>query len=158
MNSENKAKKHTPANHNGEQMLAVRKQYIKDLSFENPLGAAFLPANKQPEIQVNMEAEAEKLEGQEYEVILSINVEAKLEGKAIFILELVYAGLFVLENIPEDILKPVLFIECPRLLFPFARNVVADTVREAGFPPLLLNPVDFAALFESSQQEDSKQH
>ena len=85
-------------------------------------------------------------EGQ-YEVVLDLNVDAKAGENQVFLVELAYGGLFTLANIPSDSLQPLLLIECPRLLFPFARRVVADATRDGGFPPLMIDPIDFAALF-----------
>ncbi|MBN9564829.1 MAG: protein-export chaperone SecB [Alphaproteobacteria bacterium] len=135
-----------------EQGIEVRAQYLKDLSFENPRSLSINPDGPQPNISVNVEAKASHLSENTYEVVLNVNVEATQSDKVIFILEMIYGGIFVLNNIAPEMTEVVILIECPRLLFPFARNVVADLVREGGFPPLLLNPIDFAALYYSQKK------
>ena len=128
--------------------IAVRAQYVKDLSFENPGAPMSLAAEKgQPTIDVNVDVEARALAETEYEVSLRIAATAKHDETAAFEVELLYAGLFSLVNVSEENRSQVCLIECPRLLFPFARRIVADATRDGGFPPLLLNPIDFAALY-----------
>jgi len=95
--------------------------------------------------------------GNSFEVVLHLKIDAGLEGKSLFILELAYAGVFTL-NLPEEQVHPVLLIECPRLLFPFARNIVADMTRDGGLPPLLLQPLDFASLYQARLQEMQAEH
>ena len=128
--------------------VAVRTQYVKDLSFENP-GApkSLADASGPPQIKVNVDVEAKPLGGNHYEIALKINATAKQKDVTVFVTELSYAGLFALENIPKDRLETVCLVECPRLLFPFARQVIADATREGGFPPLLLDPIDFGRLY-----------
>ncbi len=128
--------------------LLVRGQYTKDLSFENP-GApqSLVETGTAPDIQVNVNVNAERVEEDAFEVILSISGEAKSGEKTLFLVELAYAGLFSVSNVPDDQLQPLLLIECPRILFPFARNIVADATREGGFPPLFLQPIDFTQLY-----------
>lgn len=128
--------------------LAVNAQYVKDLSFENPRAPASLMAGKeQPQIDVNVNVNARGLQPNVYEVSLSIRADAKIAGEAAFITELDYGGVFTVANAPEEVLRPVLLIECPRILFPFARRIIADVTRDGGFPPLFLNPIDFVSLY-----------
>ena len=130
--------------------LAVNAQYVKDLSFENPRAPASLMATKeQPQIDVNVNVNARGLQPNIYEVSLSIRADAKVAGEAAFITELEYSGVFTVANAPEEVLRPVLLIECPRILFPFARRIIADVTRDGGFPPLYLNPIDFVSLYRS---------
>ncbi|MGD9649438.1 MAG: protein-export chaperone SecB [Dongiaceae bacterium] len=131
-------------------MLAVEAQYIKDFSFENPRGAkSMLPQKEAPEIEINVDVKANKYNEEIFEVTLSMKVQAKIKPSAetMFLAELVYAGLFSIKGIPQEHLQALLLVECPRLLFPFARNVLANISREAGFPPLLVQPIDFAGLY-----------
>lgn len=130
--------------------VTVRVQYIKDFSFENP-GAprALADTAEPPQIQVNVDVEARPMGGGHYEVALHVNAAAKKNEANVFVIELVYAALFSLENIPRDRLETVCLVECPRLLFPFARRIVADTTREGGYPPLLLDPIDFGRLLRA---------
>ena len=138
--------------------LQINMQYTKDLSFEIP-GAphCFIEMQgKNPEIPIHVDVNVANVGANAYEVVLHLKVEALLEGKALFILELAYAGVFTL-NLPEDQIHPVLLIECPRLLFPFARNIVADMTRDGGLPPLLLQPLDFVQLYRARVDEMNAQ-
>jgi len=135
--------------------LAVNGQYIKDLSFESPNSPSILAElqNKQPDVNVNVDVQAGKMEGQAaqnmYEVVLDMRAELKLNDKVGFIVELKYAGVFTI-NIPEEHIGAMLLIECPRMLFPFARNIFADVTRDGGFVPLMLQPIDFAAMYQAN--------
>jgi len=130
--------------------ISVRTQYIKDFSFENPAAPQSLSDTAgAPKIQVNVDVEAKPLGQDHYEVFLRINANGTREESTIFVVELVYAGLFALENFPEDRLEAMCLVECPRILFPFARRVIADATREGGFPPLLLDPIDFGRLYRN---------
>lgn len=132
--------------------LVVNLQYTKDLSFEVP-GApeTYLTLKQQPQVNINLDVQARRVhEGQPmYEITLAIKVEANADSKPVFIAELAYCGLFTLNNIPEQAVEPVLLVECPRILFPFARNILADVTRDGGFPPVMLTPIDFLALWQS---------
>ncbi|MGB0085185.1 MAG: protein-export chaperone SecB [Rhodomicrobiaceae bacterium] len=139
----------------GQPQINVLGQYIKDLSFENPRAPVSLRGpGKNPNIQVNFNVQAQAIGGDAYEVALTIEASAKNEDGNLYALELVYAGGFRLKDLPQQALRPVLFIECPALLFPFARRLVGDLTREGGFPPLLLDPIDFASLYRQRVMED----
>ena len=134
--------------------LGIQTQYVKDLSFENPSALNRPPeAERSPQITVNVQVEARRLSETEFEVVLQITAHASHEEKPVFLVELSYAGVFTFIGIPADAMQPALLIECPRLLFPFARRIVADVTRDGGFPPLLLAPIDFMALYRSRQQQ-----
>ncbi|MBC8239124.1 MAG: protein-export chaperone SecB [Alphaproteobacteria bacterium] len=137
--------------------VKVHAQYVKDLSFENP-GAPHSLSNQgtAPNIEVSVDVGARGLGPNQYEVELRITAQAAHEKKKAFVVEVQYAGVFSLHNVEEDELKQVCLIECPRLLFPFARRVVADATRDGGFPPLLLDPIDFAQLFLQSMDNDQQ--
>jgi len=135
---------------NGEQLpprVHIMNQYIRDLSFENvAVQKGIMPEGKTAfEVQVNLDAR--KVGDDQYEVVNKLKVEAKIEDAKIFILELDYAGRFVIQNVPEEQLHPFLMVECPRLLFPFLRRVVSDVTRDGGYPPLNLDTIDFVALY-----------
>lgn len=134
--------------------LTINAQYIKDLSFEHPNPLESLkPADTQPEIDINIDVDAEELNHNTYEVILKIKANAKRNKSTMFISEVVYAGIFTLgDGIHKEAVHPVLMIECPRILFPFARSILANITREGGFPPLSLNPIDFAGLYQQQLQ------
>ena len=147
--------------------LVVNIQYVKDLSFEVP-GAPqiFSQLKAQPSVNINLDVQVRPLqEGQSvFEVVLAIRAEATEpsqanggETKPVFIAELAYAGLFTLNGIPENAVEPVLLVECPRLLFPYARNILADVTRDGGFPPVLLQPIDFVALWQSRRAQQAAQ-
>ncbi len=134
--------------------LAVLNQYIKDMSFEAPTTPAVFARlrEEQPSINVNVNVQAKPLAAQQYEVVLSLRAECKFGDDVAFLTELDYGGVFQIQ-VPENLLRPVLLIECPRLLFPFARHILANTTRDAGFMPLMLGPVDFVALFQRQAQQ-----
>ena len=124
--------------------LTIVSQYVRDLSFENPRAPLSLqPSQGRPEIQIRVDVRAQPMEAERYEVTLQLHAEAKAGDQIAFVVELTYGGVFGLINVPQDSLQPLLLIECPRLLFPFARRVVADATRDGGFPPLLIDPIDF---------------
>ncbi len=127
--------------------LRVLGQYIKDLSFENPNAPASLRGGGQPQIDMSIDVQARQVEPETFEVTLNLSAKAEREGDALFIVELAYAGLFQIRGVDDRAREPFLLIECPRLLFPFARRVLSDATRDGGFPPLMLEPVDFAALY-----------
>ncbi len=128
--------------------ISIQAQYVRDLSFENVAvqnGDGRLDAK--PDIQVGVNLDAKKRTDDQFEVILKVNATAKSGETVMFLVELEYAGIFRVENVPEQQLHPVLLIECPRILFPFARRIVADATRDGGYPPLLLDMVDFAGIY-----------
>ena len=129
--------------------LQIEGQYIKDLSFENPGAPSGLTAR--PQIDFGVDLQARRGSPELYEVELKIRVTAKSDDKPLFLLELAYAGLFRLKNIPEEALQQVLLIQAPFMLFPFARRIVADVVRDGGMPPLMIEPIDFVALYQAKQ-------
>jgi preprotein translocase subunit SecB len=137
--------------------LLVNAQYIKDLSFELPNAPDILRRlTQQPQIQVNVNVQARHLSGESYEVSLTLNADAKLGEEALFIVELVYAGVFTVQGVAEESLRPLLLIEAPRLLFPFARAVISGLTREGGLPPMLIQPIDFADLYRRQLQSEPK--
>ncbi len=129
--------------------VAINGQYVKDLSFENPNAPmSLVPPKPAPKIEVNLNLEAKGMPENVYEVTLQITAKATSEENALFVVELAYAGLFTLNNIPEDQKELILLIHCPSILFPFARRVLSDATRDGGFQPLMLDPIDFAALYQ----------
>lgn len=128
--------------------LQVIAQYIKDLSFENPGAAAEI--NQRPQIDLAVDLNAKRIENELFEVELKIRVDAKNDGKALFLLEVAYAGVFHLRNVPDTgTQQAILLIQAPHMLFPFARRIVADVVRDGGMPPLMIEPIDFMALYQA---------
>ncbi|WP_152046447.1 protein-export chaperone SecB [Aureimonas psammosilenae] len=137
--------------------LNILAQYIKDFSFESPNAPASLRQNgRNPTINIGVNVGANPVNGAagEYDVKLSLDAKAGEGNETLFHAELEYGGVFRLQNFPQEHLLPVLFIECPRLLFPFARQIIADATRNAGFPPLMIDPIDFAQLFQQRMAEE----
>ena len=131
-------------------VFAVLTQYLKDLSFESPRAPdIFLAQDKNPQVSADVKVEARPLGQDVYEVELAIEAKAMTGEEPVFVIECLYAGVFQLSGLGQEHLGPFLMIECPRMLFPFARNIVADSTREGGFPPLLLQPVDFVELYRN---------
>lgn len=132
--------------------VQIVAQYIKDLSFENP--GAPQTITTRPNIDLAVDLQARRLEGPLFEVELKLRINAKSnEDKPVFLLELVYAGMLQIVNVPDDVLQQVLLIEGPHLLFPYARRIISDAVRDGGMPPLMIEPIDFAGLFRSKQAQ-----
>ena len=131
--------------------IQIVAQYVKDLSFENPgMGLNI----QRPQIDFNVDLQAKRiLDGGPFEVLLKLRVTATQEERTLFLLEIAYGGLFILDRVPDEAVQPVLLIECPRMLFPFARRIVADLVSDGGLPPLMIEPIDFAQLYRSKMAQ-----
>ncbi len=150
--------------------LVVNVQYVKDMSFEVPgAPAIYSQMRAAPHVNINLDVQARRISPAQdsYEVAIVIRAEAHEQpapaagtnGQAgappagitptVFVAELTYAGVFTLKGLPENTIEPVLLVECPRILFPFARNILADVTRDGGFPPVLLQPIDFVALWQA---------
>ncbi len=138
--------------------FAVKGQYIKDLSFENPHAPHSLTVvNQKPAIDVNVDLKGDKLQDNFYEMVLKITAKATVENGTLFLVDLSYAGIFELVNIPPERIEPLLWVDCPFVLFPFARRVIADITRDGGFPPLMLDPIDFNALYIHNKSKAKQQ-
>jgi len=151
----------TPHNPSEQPMpsISVAAQYIKDLSFENPHILKSLTENKgAPQININVQVQANGIAENMFEVSLLIEAKATHDQETAFLIELTYAGIFTLSGASDEILKAHLLIECPQLLFPFARNIIADITREGGMPPLLLNPINFADLYYQQNAPEFNKH
>lgn len=132
--------------------MSVMTQFVRDLSFENILAQKGVTGEVAPEVDVNVSIEPRNRNGEnQYEVAMKLNVNSKNKGSGekLFILEIDYAGVFSIENVPQDQLHPYLMIECPRMVFPFLRRIVHDVTRDGGFPPLNLETIDFIALYRN---------
>jgi preprotein translocase subunit SecB len=129
--------------------LNVLAQYIKDFSFENPNAPrSLMPSQQQPAINIQINVQAKPVAESDFEVELKIEGKAENGGIMMFSVDLSYAGVFRIQNVPQDSVHPIVMIECPRILFPFAREIVASAVRQGGFPPLLIDPIDFVGLYQ----------
>ncbi len=136
--------------------LGVLGQYIKDFSFENPNApqSLMMQPDQPPAVDVQINVNAKPMSETDFEVELKVDVKAedKKAKRVLFNLELAYAGVFRITNVPKESIQPLMLIECPRILFPFVRRIVADTISEGGFPPIMLQPVDFAALYRAKSE------
>lgn len=144
---------------NGEDVspaVGMLSQYVKDLSFENPNAPAIYQNQNPPQIDVQFNIGAAQVGEDVHEVTLKIDVRAEADGQVAFIVELAYAAIFGLRNVPDEHIQPFLLGEAPRLIFPFARRVLADAVRDGGFPPLMLEPIDFAALYTAQTEAQAQ--
>ena len=146
--------------------LVVNIQYVKDLSFEVPNApAVYATLRAQPAVNLNLDVQVRRLQdgADMFEVVLAIRAEATEPpqngstetGPIVFIAELAFGGVFTLTTVPAEHVEPMLVVECPRLLFPFARNILADVTRDGGFPPVMLQPVDFVALWQSRRAQQA---
>ena len=133
----------------GAPMMIVNAQYVKDLSFENPNAPQSLSQQGgEPNVQIAIDVNADQIADKSFEVSLTLRAEGTSGTDALFIVEIVYAGIFTLGEIPDEYIPPMLYIEAPRQLFPFARAIIADAVRDGGFPPLLVQPIDFMSMYQ----------
>jgi preprotein translocase subunit SecB len=138
--------------------MKILGQYTKDFSFENPNAPqSMAPQSKQPDINIAVNVNARNLATNDFEVELHLDAKAMSDGKVMFAAELLYAGIFRLENFPQNLLHAAVLIECPRMLFPFARQIMAEATRNGGFPPLMLDPIDFAAMYQRRMAQQNQQ-
>jgi protein-export chaperone SecB len=138
--------------------IRILAQFIRDLSFENPRAPEALRASpSQPQIDLGVEMNARGREDGLFEVDLKLSAKATRDDGALFMVELLYGGVFQISGIPAEEMEPVLLIECPRYLFPFARRVIADVTAEGGFPPFLLDPIDFAGVYAARKAQEQEQ-
>jgi len=144
------------ADSNTQPQVSIFAQYVKDLSVENPSAPEVFSWQVQPNLDVQFNLNVQGAGEGVHEVTLKFDISARSDNGVHFVIDLSYAGLFGIRNVPEEALPPFLLIEAPRLLFPFARQVIADAIANTGFPPLLLDPIDFASAYmaqvEAQQQ------
>ena len=137
--------------------IVIHSQYIKDMSLEVPLAPEiFKELTQNPNVNVDMGMNSKKMDDGNYNVTLNAKMNADVNGKTLFIVELTYASV-VSVNVPEEHLEPVLYIEMPRLLFPFVRSIIANSLSAAGLPPMLLSPVDFVALYNAKKAKEAEE-
>jgi preprotein translocase subunit SecB len=138
-------------------LVSILAQYVKDLSVENPSAPQVYSWQVQPQLEVQFNLNVQNANEGVHEVTLKFDISARSDNGVHFVVDLSYAGLFAIQNVPQEALSPFLLIEAPRLLFPFARQVISDAIANSGFPPLLLDPIDFAAAYmaqvEAAQQQ-----
>ncbi len=138
-----------------ESQFAIQKIYVKDLSFETPNSPAIFMEQRRPEINVQLGSSAQNLDQQNFEVVVSITVTVKIEERTVYLAEVNQAGIFTITGLPEQQLDQMLGAYCPNVLFPYAREVISDLVLRGGFPPLLLIPVNFEALYQQRVQQQT---
>ncbi len=137
--------------------FVVKGQYIKDLSFENPHAPASLMAFKdKPNLDVSVDLKAQRIKDDLYELVMLLSARASSDGNTLFLVELAYSGIFQLINVPQEHVEPLLLVDAPFVLFPFARRVVSDVSRDGGFPPLMLEPIDFLSLYKQNKDAVKK--
>lgn len=141
----------------GEPQAAAIAQYIKDLSVESPNSPQVFQWQGQPQVDVQFNINVDRIADEVHEVVLRINVSAKSDQGTHFLVDLSYAGLFGLRNFPDEALAPFMLVEAPQLIFPFARQVIAEAVQNTGFPPLLLEPIDFGRAFVATMENAQAQ-
>jgi preprotein translocase subunit SecB len=135
------------------QPLIINAQYVKDLSFENPRAPQSLTQpSAPPDVSINVDIKAHNLGPEVFEVVLTVNVDARAQNEPMFLVELAYAAVVTVKNTTESMLPRLILVETPRLIFPFARAIIADATRDGGFPPLMINPIDFAELLRRQPQ------
>jgi len=138
--------------------LRVLAQYLKDHSFENPRAPnSFGEGGGAPGIEVNVDVNARGIGENQFEVELSVSARAAREEEVVFVVETAYAGVFEIKNVPNEQIEPILLIECPRLLFPFARQIIAETTTAGNFPPVMLDPIDFLAIYQRNAAAAQKE-
>lgn len=137
--------------------FSIEKVYVKDISLEIPNAPQAFLENEAPQIDIQLHHESQSVQPGYYQTVLTVTVTAKVQDRTLFLVEVGQAGIFVVRNIPEADMEPVLGIACPNILFPFVREVVADIVQRAGFPPVMLAPVNFEALFQAQKQAAAQQ-
>ena len=134
------------------QQLIINAQYIKDLSFENPRAPqSLMQQAAPPSVEINIDVKAQSIGPDAYEVVLTLKASASVQNDTLFLVELTYGAIATIRNMPPQIMPQIVLVETPRLMFPFARNIIAETTRDGGFPPLMINPVDFAELLRRNQ-------
>ena len=137
--------------------FSIEKVYVKDISLEIPNAPQAFLETEAPQVDIQLHHESKAIQTGYYQTVLTITVTAKVQDRTLFLVEVRQAGIFVVRNIPDADLEPVLGIACPNILFPFAREVVADMVQRAGFPPVMLAPVNFEALYQAQKQAAAEQ-
>ena len=141
----------------GPPRIRILAQYIRDLSFENPRAPASLIGGEAPKIDLEVELSAVRIEANQFQLDMKLSVGAARAGETVFQVELVYGGVFQLDNVGDADLEPTVLMECPRYLFPFARQIIANAVADGGFPPFRMEPLDFAGIYMARQQQLAEQ-
>lgn len=142
---------------NPQPVFSIEKIYVKDLSLEIPNAPQIFLSREQPDVQVQLHTEGTGVDEGLFQVVLTVTVTAKIGDKTMFLVEAGQAGIFQIRHVPQQDMEPVLAIACPNILFPYVRETVSDVVNRAGFPPVILAPVNFEALYQQRQQAQQAQ-
>ena len=146
-----------PGGDQNQPSFVVLAQYLKDLSFESPRAPASFQSNQAPKIDVNVDVQGRTLSPNQYEVELSVSAKATRDDATAFIVEASYAGVFEIKNLPQEQLEMAMLVECPRLLFPFMRQIVSDATKNGNFPPMMLEPIDFMGIYLANKERARQQ-
>jgi preprotein translocase subunit SecB len=138
-------------------VFSIEKLYVKGISLEIPNAPQVFLEREAPQVDIQLHHESQPVEDGVYQTLLTVTVTAKAKEKTLFLVEVAQAGIFVIRNVPAEELEPVLAIACPNILYPYVREVVSDTVTRAGFPPVVINPVNFEALYQAQKQAQVEQ-
>jgi len=142
---------------NNQPVFSIEKLYVKDISLEIPNAPQVFLEREAPTVDVQLHHNSTALDSGVYQTVLTVTVTAKAAEKTLFLVEVAQAGIFAVRNVPQQDIDPILGIACPNILFPYAREVVSDVVVRAGFPPVVLNPVNFEAIYAQQQQQQAPQ-
>lgn len=134
-------------------VFSIEKLYVKDLSLEIPGAPRIFLEHETPQVDVQLHTQGSPLDEGVYEVVLTVTVTAKVKDKTLFLVEVGQAGIFQIRNVPQQELEPILGVLCPNILFPYARETISSVVTRAGFPPVILNPMNFEALYQQQRQQ-----
>jgi len=138
---------------NGQPVFSIEKLYVKDLSVEVPGAPQIFQEREAPQVEVSMNNAGKAISDGYYEVVINITVTAKIKEKTVFLVEVAYGGVFQIRNVPDSEIEMVLGVTCPNILFPYLREVVSETVSRAGFPPVILHPMNFEAIYNARKQK-----
>ncbi len=133
-------------------VFSIEKLYVKDLSLEIPNAPQIFLEREAPQVDVQLHTQGNPVEEGVYEVVLTVTVTAKVKDKTLFLVEAGQAGIFRIRNVPQNEIEPILGVVCPNILFPYARETISDVVTRAGFPPVILNPMNFESLYQQQRQ------
>jgi preprotein translocase subunit SecB len=139
---------------NNQPIFTIEKLYVKDLSLEVPGAPQIYRQREAPQVDVSMNNAGKRIEEGHYEVVINITITAKLKDKTVFLVEAAYGGVFQIRNVPDAEIETVLGVTCPNILFPYLREVVSETISRAGFPPVVLHPMNFEAIYQARKQKD----
>jgi preprotein translocase subunit SecB len=142
---------------NNQPVFTIEKLYVKDLSLEVPGAPQIFREREAPQVDVSMNNATNRIDDGHFEVVINITITAKIKDKTVFLVETAYGGVFQIRNVPEVEIETVLGVTCPNILFPYLREVVSETISRAGFPPVILHPMNFEAIFKATKEKGENQ-